>query len=333
MEQETRGVGAGRIIALVCNLALIVLAIYVFFNRQFIFDQITLFSYQPSQEIRVLASDTGMTPEAERYFFASRPTIDERTEFNASCKNGDEQTIVLGCYAARKIHVFNITDPRLKGIKEVTSAHEMLHAAYDRLSDADRNELHTLIDREMKGLNDERIKKLVDTYNRTEPGQLYNEMHSILATEVRSLQPQLEQYYRRYFADRSKIVAYSEGYESVFSKLRARQQELVTQVGTLAAEINQRTASLNAKVETLNTDVAAFNAKARSGGFKTQSEFDRERNALIARQATLQTEHVAVQALIDKYNNLKTELETTNLEAQSLNSSIDSSLSPVPSVQ
>ena len=38
------------------------------------------------------------------------------------------KTAVLGCYANREISIFNVTDQRLDGIREVTAAHEMLHA-------------------------------------------------------------------------------------------------------------------------------------------------------------------------------------------------------------
>lgn len=333
MKPKAKRSGLGRIVTLICNLALIALAVWIFFNRQYVFDQVMLIGYQPTSQVASLAKDTTMTSESIRDFYASRPTVDTRTNFNAHCKNTGEQTIVLGCYAQRQIHVYDVNDPRLPGVKEVTAAHEMLHAAYDRLSDNEKNKVKAMVDRQLKSLNDDHIRQLIDIYNKTEPGELYNEMHSILGTEVRHLNPELEDYYTRYFTDRTKVVSYSEGYESVFTNLKNNQTDLVNELDNLATSINEQTTQLNAKVEALNADVNSFNLRAQSGGFATQAQFDSARNALIARQSDLQTERQSIENQIATYNQKKDELEAINLEAQSLNNSINSSPASVPTVQ
>ena len=35
-------------------------------------------------------------------------------------------------------YIYNVNDERLNGLKEVTAAHEMLHAAYERLPESDK---------------------------------------------------------------------------------------------------------------------------------------------------------------------------------------------------
>ncbi|HEX4662189.1 MAG TPA: hypothetical protein VH144_01085 [Candidatus Saccharimonadales bacterium] len=333
MKPQTKRSGVGRAVVLIFNLALIVLAVWIFFNRQYVFDQIMLIGYQPTAEVASLASDTTMTSESVRDFYASRPTVDNRTDFNAHCKNTGEQTIVLGCYAARQIHVYDVNDPRLPGVKQVTAAHEMLHAAYDRLSSDEKDTIKGMIDRQLKSLNDDHIKQLIDIYNKTEPGELYNEMHSILGTEVRSLNPELENYYTRYFTNREKVVDYSQGYESVFANLKDQQTALVSELDSLASSINQQTTQLNAKVEALNADVNSFNQRAQGSGFASQAEFNSQRNALMTRQSALQTERLSIENQIASYNQKKAQLEAINLEAQSLNNSINSSPASVPTVQ
>lgn len=332
MQPKAQRSGVGRFVALVFNLVLIGLAIWIFFNRQYVFDQIMVLTYRPTAEVAALAKNTAMTDESVRDFYASHPTIDDKANFNNHCKNTGEQTIVLGCYALRQIHVYNVNDPRLPGVKEVTAAHEMLHAAYDRLSTQEKDKLRDMIDRQLKSLNDDHIRQLIEIYNKTEPGELYNEMHSILGTEVRHLNPELEDYYKRYFTDRSKVVGYSEGYESVFTNLKDKQSALVKELDNLATSINQQTAQLNAQVEALNAAISSFNQRAQSDGFSTQAQFNSERNALLDKQSELQTQRQAIENQIASYNQKKDELEAINLEAQSLNNSINSNPAPVPSV-
>lgn len=333
MEAAGRNISLGRIVALGINLALILLAAWVFFHRQEVFDRISLLGYAPAGDVVALADKATMTDESRRYFYASRPEINDRSSFNQNCRNNDEQTIVLGCYVARRIYIFNVTDERLPGVKAVTAAHEALHAAYERLGSSEKSRVNSLLQKQMQTLQDPRIAQLAETYNKTEPGQLLNEMHSILATEVASLSPELEEYYRQYFTDRQSLAAMSAAYEKVFSDLKAQQEALVDELNKLAETINQRSAALNASVERLNADVGAFNRRAQNNGFDTQAQFNSERAALVARQQQLQAERVAIEGLIAQYERMKQQLNAINLEAESLNTSINSNLQNVPSVQ
>lgn len=333
MEHSGRKTNTGRNIALGINLALILLAGWVFFNRQEVFDRISLFGYTPTAEAAALADQTKMTDISRRYFYASRPEVNDRAAFKQNCSNDNEKTIVLGCYAARRIYLFNVTDERLPGVKAVTAAHEVLHAAYERLDATKKSQVDKMVQTQMKTINDARISQLIDTYNETEPGQLLNEMHSILATEVATLNPELEGYYRQYFADRGSIVNMSANYEKVFSNLRTRQNALVDELNKTVADINDRSSQLNQEVERLNADVSSFNRRAQDNQYTTQAEFDRERNALVARQQQLQAERDAIESLIKDYENKKKELDAINLEAESLNTSINSNLDSIPSVR
>jgi hypothetical protein len=328
MEEHRRG-HAGRIVALVLNLALITLAIWVYFNRLTILDEIELLNYHPTADIQALADKTTMTTLSKRYFYASRPTIDNRQTFNTNCHNTDEKTIILGCYSGGSIHVFDVTDSRLPVVREVTAAHEMLHAAYVRLSDQEKNRINNLIEQQLKSMGaDEHIQSLINSYNRTEPGELNNEMHSILGTEIRGLSPDLEQYYQRYFTNRTTVVAYAASYQTVFSNLQSQQKLLLDDLNSLADQINKRTVVLNEAVKQLNDDVAIFNTRA-SDGTKSLAQFNAERNTLISRLTDVQTERTMIGQLVATYNQKRDQLNSLNLQAQSLDGSINSSLDPV----
>jgi hypothetical protein len=159
-----------------------------------------------------------MTPGARRLFYVYRPVLEDKGSFNQHCSNS-EQTIVLGCYIEHQgIYLYNISDQRLNGVIEVTAAHEMLHGAYDRLSDKERQRIDGLTAGVAASLTDERIKSTVENYRKKDPSVVPNELHSILATEVRNLPPDLEAYYGRYFTNRKAIVDLADQYKQAFTE-------------------------------------------------------------------------------------------------------------------
>ena len=134
---------------------------------------------------------------------------------------------MLGCYHSGQsgIFVLDVTDSRLDGVEQVTAAHEMLHAAYDRLSRSERSKVDAMLEDYYKNdLKDQRIVETINAYKKSEPKDVVNEMHSIFATEIASLPAPLEKYYQRYFTDRGQIVANAERYKSEFT---SRQEAIV----------------------------------------------------------------------------------------------------------
>ncbi|PLS81915.1 hypothetical protein CYG49_00940 [Candidatus Saccharibacteria bacterium] len=324
--------GRGKTVArLIISLVLIALALWIFFHRQWIIDQVMLLRYTPSAEVSALADRSSMTDEGKRYFFASRPEVHSATTFNERCRTRSEQSVVLGCYTLQRIYLFDVTDERLEGVKEVTAAHEMLHAAYDRLGPSERERVNALIQAEIDKVSDQRILELIKLYEKTEPGEKLNEMHSILATESQQLAPELEEYYRQYFDDRSAVVALTQQYESVFASIKETQSTLLADLQALNATVKQRSDALNASIVTLNNDIATFNQRARSGQFSSQAEFNAGRSSLMQRQEAMQQEHDSINRLIEQYNRKRDELIALNSEAESLNQSLDSTPNEVPS--
>jgi hypothetical protein len=235
-----------KILVVLLCVASISAPLVVLWQRQNILDWWVLRSYQAPSEIVGLADNTAMTEHARRLFYVHRPTLDDKKSFGEHC-DAREESIVLGCYHSREaIYIYDIRDPRLSGIREVTAAHEMLHAAYDRLDEKERVEIDTLLTNFYDTLQNPRIRKNIEDYRKGDPSVVANELHSILATEVRELTPQLEVYFSQYFSDRSRVVAYSENYEKVFSDLQAQAETLKLEIDALKAQIHDDEATMAA---------------------------------------------------------------------------------------
>jgi hypothetical protein len=300
-------------------------SIWAVFNRQFIVDQFTVWQYDMPAAVAVLAEDSGMNDHGKFLFEASQPELNDRANFNKNCTMRESQAIVLGCYATRRIYVFDVTDERISGVRIVTAAHEMLHAAYERLGAGERERVGKLLNEQLARTTDQELLDLVKIYEETEPGQELNELHSLFATEVADLIPDLETYYEKYFTDRSKVVAAYAKYHKVFSDLDARAKELEKQLNAKNAEITAATAQYQSDVAQLTADINEFNACAgKPNCFASQAAFQRARAALIARQNALTNAADQINAQVEEYNAGVAELNELGIEAKNLNQSIDS---------
>jgi hypothetical protein len=324
---------AGYIASIVVTLVSVAITLVLLMNRQYIIDNISVWQYQPTSEISSFVDRTSMNEKGKFLFYASQPSLEGTQAFNDKCSRIETSTAILGCYDGHTIYVYNVPNPKLDGIREVTAAHEMLHAAYLRLSDEERNEVNALVEAEYAKLSsDAQFAERMAFYARTEPGERDNELHSIIGTEVSTVSAALEQHYKKYFTDRSKVVALHAQYASVFASLRARSDELSTQLTSLATNIEGQTATYNSEVNRLNKDIASFNARANSAGFTSQSQFNSERSALTARAASLESLRAAITRDREQYEALRQELIGIASESEALNQSIDSSLAPAPSL-
>lgn len=318
---------------LVFSLLLLVLALAIFVYRQLIIDQLSFRNYQPTHEVGAIAERAELTDQGVFYLYASHPEIQERTAFNQSCTTAkSETTVVLGCYVANRIFLFNVTDSKLDGIKEVTAAHEMLHAAYDRLSDSERTKVNELLEREAAKITDPEFISLMKEYAQSEPGERDNELHSIIGTQVAAVGSELENYYSRYFKDRAALVALYTNYQAVFASIKDQQAQIVKEMDELLDQINSATTRYNSGVTKLNSDIQAFNQRAEAGGFSSQSQFNSERAVLTARQKQLASDRTLIDGYIATYNTKKQQLATINSQAEALNRSINSNLTPLPSI-
>lgn len=299
----------------------------VWLERQDIYDWWRLQSYQAPAAVAQLATDTTMNSATRRVFYINHPEVDDKASFRSHCTNGErEQTIILGCYVQKKgIYVLAVNDSRLAGIEQVTAAHELLHAAYDRLSKSERTRTSELITKAYAGVSDQRIRDTIDAYKRA-GADVTNELHSILGTEVKNLPPELETYYSQYFTNRARVVSYSETYQQAFtdrkSKVAAYDLQLTdlkAQIDANQSELGQRAILLEAKRSDLDQlkssgMVAAYNAEVSSYNADVRSY-----NSIVD----------STKKLIAMFNDILNQRNGVALEEQELFQAIDSqSLSP-----
>lgn len=320
----------GSFLATITFLGIVILAAL---NIERIQDTISYHRYEPSGDIAAFVDKTGMNEKGRFLFYASQPSLENATDFNTHCESREKTTAILGCYDGHRIYIYNVSDSRLEGIRSTTAAHEMLHAAYKRLSDSDRRMVNKLLEAEYQKLkNNEDLADRMAFYARTQPGERENELHSIIGTEIEDISDELEDYYSRYFSDRSKVVAERQKYFAVFEELRERADNINSQLDTLGKRISENRAAYSAQSASLQRDINSFNARAESGDFASQADFRRERQSLVVRSSTLESLRVSLNNDISKYNQLVNELDDIATETSDLNRSIDSNIEPAPSL-
>lgn len=311
---------------------LIVLAVLAWglWQHQAVIDWIKLRNYTPPTAIAQIATEDTMTPYARKVFYVNAPARQSKSAFT-QCSVKAEQTIVLGCYHGRQNGIFflSVTDPRLEGVEQVTAAHEMLHAAYDRLSGSERAKIDKLL-REYynHNLKDERVRETVEAYRTSEPNDLTNEMHSIFGTEVADLPPALEQYYKKYFTNRGTVAAFAARYQAEFISRQqaiknydAQLTSLKARIDDLENDLNDRRGALDASSERLqqlrsSDDVSAYNAAVP--GYNSQVN-------------AFNDEVAQVKRLIDQYNSIVSMRNALAEETKQLTNEIDSTVAPINS--
>jgi len=330
---NTKKRSQGSIASLVILLLSLGVALLLVLNRQYVIDQISVWQYKPSSEVASIVERAGLNDNGKFVFYTAHPSIEDAVSFNQKCGRKENSTAILGCYNGQDIYIYNVTDARLDGIREVTAAHEMLHAAYARLNDSEKKHITALLMDEYEKLKgDKDFGMRMAFYDRTEPGERDNELHSIIGTEVSSISNELEVYYKKYFIDRSKVVALHEKYATIFNELQKRGEEISSQLTELGQTIERQSSQYNADVAQLNRDITSFNAEANDGKFTSDAAFQATRAALVARANALEVARQQINDAIGRFNELRDELTAVASESEALNKSLDSSLAPAPSL-
>lgn len=289
------------------------LAATVWAERQSLYDWARLRDYTPPAEIAQLATDTTMNATTRRLFYVSHPEIDDRSTFRQHCGGFDEQTSVLGCYVRFKgIFVFDVTDPRLHGVEQVTAAHEMLHAAYDRLNSSERARVDRLTEQAFEQSTDQKLKQTIENYRSHDSSVVPNELHSIIGTEVRELPPELETYYKQYFDNRAQIVDYYDQYEGVFTELKNHADSILRELEGLEAEAKQLGGTLEAQQQELRNERSNVDTEAEVNVYNAKVN---DYNAGVRQYNDIVNRY---KALIDEYNSIALEHQELNKALNSL---------------
>lgn len=313
--------GLKRLVTIVVTAAVAAMPFAAIWQRQAIFDWWRLRDFVPSSEVSALAENTTLTDYGKHLFYVYHAELQDKEAFNSSCTYS-EQSIVLGCYVdGEGIYIFKVTDQRLNGVQEVTAAHEVLHAGYERLSRSERERIDALTQKVLEGVSNQRIIDSVKAYRDRDPSVVPNELHSIIGTEVQNIPQELEDYYKQYFTDRQAVVAYAISYEKAFTEREERAKQILGQIETIKANIDELNDRLRRTRSELQQEFAALQAQ------RSTAEPESFNTRVRIYNAKVQTYNADVQysyTLIDGHNSLVAEYNSVVLEEKELIKAIDS---------
>lgn len=319
----------GGIATWVSGLVMAILALILITQYSLIKDYALAMTFQPTAEVTDITSTLSLTSAGERTFNASQPEIGTSSDFNSKCRSNEADSPILGCYTNQRIYLFSINNKKLDGIEDVTAAHELLHAVYERMSDAQKSDINVELERVYEVVKNKDLEERMDYYAKHEPGERENELHSIIGTEVEDVGPVLQEHYEKYFTDRQSIVERFKRVDSVFQDVQNRSSQLVKQLDDLADSIAVRKAEYERQNSQVEVDIQ--NYKNRT--YSSQSEADNDYYAIQSAVNQLQNSASSINQEIARYEELYNQLTAVSSEAEALNRSIDSSLSPLPTVQ
>ena len=306
-------------------------AIFSIMYRQSIVDMVRAQQFVPSKAVAAIRDDLDFTDQGKLLFNASQPQLEKSTQFNDSCGQHQEtNNPILGCYYAQRIYIYDVQNKTLDGIEETTAAHEFLHAVYERLSDSDREAIDAEIKKVLRTVETPDLRERMKYYEKTEPGEQYNELYAILGTEFQTLSPVLEKSYAQYFTSRAKLVNYYKKYNAVFESVTEKLKSQLTTINALTKQTNAAISSYDKRRKQLDADIQKFNANAANGGYRTQSQFETDRNVLSARKSALDSERNRLLSSIKHIKKLTKQRNALVDKYNALNSSINSSLEPTP---
>ena len=284
-------------------IAVVVAAIGVgiWLNREWFYDYWRGMTYEPSAEIVQIRDKLGLTERGIFLFNASQPELNERDDFNNNCPTSNVETAVLGCYTEKSIYIYNINNEELAGIRELTAAHELLHAVWARMSEEERRGFVPELTRVFDD-NQARLSEELDSY---EVDEKQEELYVRAGTEVKDLPEGLERHFAEIFTEQDRIVDYYEGYIGVFERIEAEMDGLTDEMEKLKSEIDTKTLDYEQRMARLNADIVSFNSCAVVVGcFEDENAFYARRGVLVAEQEALAILYDEMGGLVDDYNEL-----------------------------
>lgn len=294
-------------------------------NARTVRDWYILATYTPPKAISDLAKTDTMTSYAKKLFYVNEPQLENKQQFAAQCPNGAEQTYVIGCYHSgdNGIYLLNIHNTQLNGIIPVTAAYEMLHAGYARLSSGDKSKL----DKQMwsfykKNITSAEIKQQMAAYAKTEPGEQYDELYSVLATEVMNLPVTLENHYRLYFTNRKYIVQMYINYQSAFTNRQKAIAADDAQLAVLKSQISSNEAELTNIKASIDSEQSILTASKNSGNINAYNNGVPNYNDLVDQYNSIVNQ---TKSEIDEYNVLVTKRNSLAFAEQQLVQALNAS--------
>ena len=283
---------------LITSVILIATIIFFLINKTAVIDTFKAIGYNPTPAVLEVKSALNLTADGERVWNATRPLLASREDFNESCESHDEAVSVLGCYTNDRVYVYNVEDSTLAGIRESTSAHELLHAVWNRLPGVEKNALIPELE-QVYSAHADMLKEAIESYPESER---LDELYVRIGTQITALPDPLEAHYARYFKDQDTIAAFYDSYIKPFNELNEKIETLKKEMSALEKEINDRSAALDARLTSLDSQIDEFNRCAETAGCFNQWTFASRRAELVSEQSAINSENDAINALINSYN-------------------------------
>ena len=211
-------------------------------------DEDILKTYQPKPEIAEIAEKNTLTDKGKATFYRADPELVEAESFIKYCRTFARGVESLACnapkpgggpFGGRKMFLLKIDDQKFADHKFSAAVHEMLHIAYSRLGSDEKKRLNALLDQELtKRQNDSHLMTVIDTLKKNKNNDekdIQEELHSKFGVEFIDISLELEDYYKQYFTDRSKVVELFKN--GGFNSRVRRMDEISYQVKSLAPQI------------------------------------------------------------------------------------------------
>ncbi len=272
--------------------------------------------YAPSTEMTEIAESLELTGKGKRIFAATRPALEGKEAFNEHCDSHDAEVALLGCYAGGQIFVYEIEDEDLRLANNVTMAHELLHAVWERTDEKEKAQL----EEDLKNLMAEKQEWFDEELEAYTEAEKLEEVYTRAGTKLAELPEELEKNYGEIFQNRAKIVEYYETYSAPFEELQEKLEDLEQKITAENTEIETARADYEQRATTWEAKVAQFNSCARSMGcFKSDAEFQSKRQTMTNEQAELENLRQEINrridennARVDEYNELRGDLGELN---------------------
>lgn len=301
---------------------MLALGAVLLFKYDAIIDQIRAWRFSPTAEVATIEQNLQLTDAGQLVFRASRPLLEpDRDLFNQYCSSHRQEVSVLGCYTNRQIYTYHVPTDELPGILESTTAHELLHAVWARLSVADRQRLephlNTVYDQHRATL-----EKDLKTYKSE---TWLEELYVRSATQIADLPAELETHYAHYFKDQDSIAAFYSSYITPFNQLEQEITTLSEELQTLNQKIETAKTEYSTRSQSFSATVSEFNQCAATVGcFPSRSAFSARRQALVSEQNSLENLYQSIDADITLYNQKVVQHNTHALRRNDLENAINS---------
>ncbi|MEN2738309.1 hypothetical protein ABCS02_11005 [Microbacterium sp. X-17] len=232
----------------------------------------------PTAEVAALADRMYLTDEGRQLFYGTKPRLggDEVAELCARPGDDRQHGVADGCYrpgvaGVGSIVIYRPSDERLSGSMITTAAHEMLHAAYDRLDVDIRVRVDQLVAAETARVPaEDPVHRQIEWSVGGYPGNVGTEEFAYLGSQIEldgGFAPELEAVYARYFTDRAALVgAYTQSnavLQGVADQLQAASNaaaDAELSAATARAQYEADRAWDTDAVQTYNADAARYNA-------------------------------------------------------------------------